>query len=147
MVGLELLDNAESYYYNAIAVDQVDLCKIPVAMVKQLVVKYPHLCSSIREQIHGQLNLADEWIFALSTGTAKQRVAHLIRILHNKFSNPNGAFMLLHRDDMAAIISIAIETISRIVAGFKRKNILYKSDNGLHSCDIAAIKKIAYSKR
>ncbi len=146
VIGLELLDTAESYYYNAVAIDQVDLCKIPVSTVKHLEVKYPHMSHNIREQLQRQLNLADEWIFSLSTGTAKQRVAHLVRILHENYADNNGAFILLHRDDMAAIISIATETISRMVAKFKRKNILYKSDGHLYKCDISAIEKIAYSK-
>ena len=35
-IGLELLDGAEGYHHSAIAINQVDLCKIPVPTVEQL---------------------------------------------------------------------------------------------------------------
>ena len=144
VLGLELLDGAENYSHNAIAIEQVDLCKMPVSMVQKLEDDNPQLHRDIRIQLHKQLQIADQWIFALCSGSAQRRVAHLIQLLHQNFSNNDGAFYLLHRDDMASIISISIETICRKIAKFKKKNILYKYDDHLYQCDISAIKKIAY---
>ena len=48
------------------------------------------------------------------TGAARQRVAQLVLLLERFFSEDNGAFILINREDMAAMTGIAIETVSRM---------------------------------
>lgn len=143
-IGLELLDGANGYHHTAIAVNQVDLCKLPVATVKDLEIKYPQLCGHIREQLQSQLNLADQWIVALSTGSAKQRAAQLILVMEKHFSDDKGAFVLLSREDMAAMTGIAAETISRTIAAFKRQDILSKNKGkgGLYLCNTEKLEAV-----
>lgn len=142
-IGLELLDGAESYRHSAIAINQVDLCKIPVSTVEQLESEYPQLYEHVLQQLQDQLDLADQWIVALGAGTAKQRVAQLLLVLDKFFADSNDEFILLSREDMAAMIGIAVETVSRMIAEFKRQKILYKTDNKLYMCNSAELLKIA----
>jgi CRP-like cAMP-binding protein len=141
-IGLELLDGTDGYHHTAIAINQVDLCRIPVSTVRQLKHEHPILCEQIVQQLQDQLNLADQWIVALGAGTARQRVAHLLLILDEFFADENGAFILLNREDMAAIIGIAVETVSRVIAKFKRKKILYKTKDKLYMCNVSALQKL-----
>lgn len=143
VAGIELLDGADSYVHNSISISEVDLCKIPVSSIMQLESQYPNFSKPIREQLQFQLKLADQWIFALGSGTAKQRVAHLILMLHKCFSEKNDEFILIHRDDMAAMTSIANETISRIIAKFKREKFLMKSSGNMFKCDVPVLEKMA----
>ena len=143
VIGLELLDGADGYHHTAIAINQVDLCRIPVPTVKQLENDYHSLCKHVGQQLQDQLDLADQWIVALGTGSAKQRVAQLILVLHNLYADKSDAFILLNREDMAAMIGIAIETVSRMIAEFKRQKILNKTKNNLYTCDVAALQKIS----
>jgi CRP-like cAMP-binding protein len=92
VIGLELLDGADSYHHTAVAQNQVDLCRIPVVTVKQLYSLYPDLCKRVNDQLQKQLDLADQWIVTLGSGTAKQRVAHLLLILNEIFADKNGDF-------------------------------------------------------
>jgi CRP-like cAMP-binding protein len=140
-IGLELLDGAEGYHHTAIAVTQVDLCKIPVATTLQLTHEHPKLCAQVGQQLQDQLNLADQWIVALSTGSARQRVAQLVLILEKFFSDEEGAFMLLSREDMAAMTGIAVETVSRMIAEFKRQKILYRHRDNLYMCNVSALQQ------
>ena len=140
-IGLELLDGAEGYHHTAIAVTQVDLCKIPVATTIQLTHEHPQLCAQVGQQLQDQLNLADQWIVALSTGSARQRVAQLVLILEKFFSDEEGAFMLLSREDMAAMTGIAVETVSRMIAEFKRQKILYRHRDNLYMCNASALQQ------
>ncbi|MBE9568933.1 MAG: Crp/Fnr family transcriptional regulator, partial [Proteobacteria bacterium] len=112
-IGLELLDGADGYHHTAIAVNQVDLCKIPVSTVRQLESEYPVLYKQVGEQLQDQLDLADQWIVALGAGTAKQRVAQLLLVLDKYFTDKNDAFVMLSGEDMAAMIGISVETVSR----------------------------------
>ena len=141
-IGLELLEDAKSYHHTAIAVTQVDLCKIPVATTKQLTQEYPALCDHVGQQLQNQLDIADQWIVALSTGAARQRVAQLVLVLEKFFSEDSGAFILLNREDMAAITGIAVDTVSRMIAEFKRNKILYRYRDNFYMCNVAAIEQI-----
>ncbi len=142
-IGLELLDGSKSYHHTAIAVNQVDLCKIPVSTVRQLESEHPALCKHVGKQLQDQLNIADQWIVALGTGAARQRVAQLVLVLEEFFSEDNGAFILLNREDMAAMTGIAVETVSRIVAEFKRQKILYRFKDNFYMCNVAALQELS----
>ena len=141
-IGLELLDGDTGYHHTAIAVDQVDLCKIPVATTRQLQHNYPTLCRHVGEQLQEQLDLADQWIVALSTGSAKQRVAQLLLIMDEFFADENDSFILLSREDMAAMIGIAVETVSRMIATFKRQKILKRYRENRYICNVTALQEI-----
>lgn len=142
-VGLELLDGADGYHHSAIAINQVDLCRIPVATIEQLESEYPKLYEHVVQQLQEQLDLADQWIVALGAGTAKQRVAQLLLVLDKFFADNNDEFILLSREDMAAMIGIAVETVSRMIAEFKRQKILYKTEGKLYMCNTVELLKIA----
>lgn len=144
VIGLELLDGAKGYHHTAIAIGQVDLCKIPVPTVRQLESEHSELYVQVGEQLQNQLDLADQWIVALSTGSAKQRVAQLILFLNECYADESSAFNLLSREDMAAMVGIAVETISRIIAEFKRQKILYKNKDNLYMCNVTALQEISH---
>lgn len=146
VAGLELLDGADGYHHTAISIGQVDLCKIPVPTVKQLESEYTKLYIHVGEQLQSQLDLADQWIVALGTGTAKQRTAQLIRVLSERYADEKNAFTLPSGEDMAAMIGIAVETVSRIIAEFKRQKILYRNEDNLFMCDADALQKIIRNK-
>ena len=141
VIGLELLDGSEGYHHTAITVGQVDLCKIPVTTVKQLEGQHTELYVHVGEQLQKQLDLADQWIVALGTGSARQRVAQLILILSASYAEKDGAFHLLSGEDMAAMIGTSVETVSRIIADFKRQKIIYKNEDNLYNCDTDALQK------
>lgn len=143
-IGLELLDGNNGYHHTAVAVDNVDVCRIPVSIIKRNIAKRPSIYTQISHQLQNQLDLADQWIVALGTGTARQRVAHLLLLLDGFFADENGAFTLINREDMAAVIGTTVETVSRMIAEFKRQNILckYKSKNSLYTCNTSMLNAI-----
>lgn len=141
-IGLELLEGEDAYHHTAIAVNEVDICRIPVPTIRQLESKHPELCERVGEQLQEQLNLADEWIVALGAGTAKQRVAQLLLVLDKFFADKNNDFIMLSGEDMAAMIGIAAETVSRVIAEFKRNKILHKIKGKHYTCDVVALQKI-----
>jgi CRP-like cAMP-binding protein len=142
-IGLELLDGAEGYHHTAIALNEVDLCKIPVSTIRQLEASHPMLCMHVRKHLQNHLDVADQWIVALGSGSARHRVARLILLLEQFFSEDNGSFILLNREDMAAITGIAVETVSRMIAGFKRQKILYRYRDNFYMCNVAALQLIS----
>lgn len=146
VIGLELLDGGDVYHHAAVAVNQVDLCRIPVVTVKQLESKFPKLCTRVGEQLQDQLDQADQWIVALGVGTAKQRVAQLLLLLDKFFADKNDTFIMLSGEEMAALIGISTETVSRIMAEFKRHKILHKTDDKRYTCNATALQELTVQK-
>ena len=141
-VGLELLDGVEVYRHTAVTINKVDACRISLATVKALQSKHPELCDRVRQHLQDHLDRADEWIIALGSGPARERVAHLLLMLERISTDPNGGIELLGREDMAAIMGISVETVSRIIE-FKRGQLLYKVTEDFYRCDTEALQAIA----
>ncbi|MFZ5619834.1 MAG: Crp/Fnr family transcriptional regulator [Pseudomonadota bacterium] len=126
VAGLELLDEGVTYHHTAVTVQEVDLCTIPVATLKDLEAQHPELCDRVRQQLQYQVDRADHWIRALNTGIARTRIAQLLLLLAEIAADRNGDIQLLPRDDMAAVVGVTTETASRVIADFKRRNVIYK---------------------
>lgn len=139
-VGLEMLDGGDGYRHSAVAINDVDACRIPLATVRALQAEHPELCQQVRQRLQEHLDLADQWIITLGTGPARERVMHLLTMLSGFSTDPNGDIELLGREDMAAIVGTSVETVSRIIADLKRRRLLYKvtADN-LYRIDMQAI--------
>jgi CRP/FNR family transcriptional regulator, anaerobic regulatory protein len=128
VVGLEVLDKGVPYQHTAIAVQPVDLCRIPVATLVDLERRHPELCNSVRKQVQQHVNRADHWIKHLNTGKARSRIAELLLLSAEIAADRQGDIYLLSRDDMAAIAGVTKETASRIIAEFKRHRLIYRSN-------------------
>lgn len=143
-VGLEMLDGGDGYRHTAVAVNDADICRIPLATVKALQAEYPQLCQQVRQRLQDHLDRADQWIIALGTGPAKERVVNLLLMLSEMSTHPNGDIELLGREDMSAIVGTTVETVSRIIADLKRRRLLYKvTTDNLYRCDRDALKTIS----
>jgi len=143
-VGLAMLDGGDGYRHSAVAVSAADVCRIPLTTVKALQSEYPQLCQQVRERLQEHLDRADEWIIALGTGPARGRVIHLLLMMSNFSTDPNDDIELLKREDMAAIVGTTVETVSRIIADLKRRQLLRKvTETNLYRCDAEALRAIA----
>ena len=74
-IGLELLESGNRYRHSAIAVNDVDACRIPLATMLSLEAEYPQLCQQVRKRLQEHLDRADQWIVTLGTGPARKRVS------------------------------------------------------------------------
>lgn len=121
IVGLESL-LAQPYHHTAIALQEVQLCKIPIAVIVVLEKNHPELLRQLMLRWQRNLDLADQFITEFSTGSAESRIARFLLSL----GNPGNGYCFNHisREDMASILAITTETASRIMADFKRRNIV-----------------------
>jgi CRP/FNR family transcriptional regulator len=145
-VGLELLDGPDGYRHTAMAVNEVDACRIPLSTVINLQTEYPELCDQIHRHLQNHLDRADEWIVALSAGPARDRVIHLLLMFDELGGNTRDGVKLLGREDMADIVGVSVETVSRIVADLKRNHLLYTVSDNLYRCDRQALQSILHSR-
>ena len=76
------------------------------------------------------LNIADAWITQFSTGSIKARVARLITFLsYLETETPPDFVELLTCEEMASVLGVTTESVSRTLADFKRQQILQRVGN------------------
>lgn len=126
VIGLELFQRNGLYKHSAIAVQDLDVCRIPMVTLQDLDRHYPELCNDVRKELQMHIDRADHWIRHLNTGKARSRIAELILLLVDIAADRNGDVELVSRDDMASIVGVTKETASRVIAEFKRHKLIYK---------------------
>jgi CRP-like cAMP-binding protein len=141
-IGLEMLEPGNRYQHTAVALNDVDACRIPIKTIQALETDFPELCHQIRQRLLRQLDRADQWIVALSTGPAKMRIAHLLLMMIEHSSDENGDITMLGGADIAAIIGSSPETVSRVVADMKRSRVIQKVASNLYRGNKTALEAI-----
>lgn len=125
-LGLEVLLGRD-YEHSAVAIGDVEVEQIPVPMLGQLFEQHPELINQFHGQWHKDLLNAEKWISEFSTGGIKPRVARLLQFLSElEQEQPKHSVELLTVQEMAEILGVTQESVSRILAAFKRTDILQK---------------------
>lgn len=140
VAGMEALVG-ESYQHDAVALEQVSVCRIPVTVVERLSRDTPRLHHQLLSRWQRALSDADAWLTTLSSGPAAQRVARLLVYLSD--SHPDSRCFLPSRDDIGAMLGIASETASRVTADLKRKGWIRELDARHIQVDSAALQEMA----
>ncbi len=126
VIGLEALVD-DTYKHDAVALRDIEICRLPVPVVNQLSAENQALHKELLNRWHLALNEADNWITQLSTGTARQRMANLLLKLADK--NASDECELFSREDIGSMLSLTTETASRTIAEFKRIKLIEKRDS------------------
>jgi CRP/FNR family transcriptional regulator len=128
-IGLEAL-LGQAYEHTAIAVDDVEVQCVSIHSVRRVNRDNPGILGQLLCQWHGALVYADRWIADFSTGGIKPRVARLLEYLAElEYGQPLEWVELLTVCEMAEILGVTQESVSRILATFKRGDILRKQSH------------------
>ncbi|SDH50135.1 Crp/Fnr family transcriptional regulator [Roseospirillum parvum] len=146
-VGLEAI-LSQPYAHTAVVLHPALVCKIPREVVERLSVETPRLHHQLMQRWSEAVNRADRWLTALSTGSARARVARLLLLLaeaaevgENSAAPPECA--LFSREDIGAMLGVTTETASRTIAEFRRQGVISENRSNLFACDMEALRAIA----
>ena len=146
-IGLEGLLR-QPYEHTAVAIEDVEVYRLRTHTLRLLerddVQHHVHLMS----KWHQHLLEADMWISEFSTGPIRPRVARLLGFLSRvEDRSASGSVKLLTCDEMAAILGVTPESVSRVLAEFKRSGILCALESSqpeLYRCDASALERVAW---
>lgn len=139
-IGIELMLGGR-FHHDAIALTPVELCMMPLHVVEERIAGVPDFARRFIAEWHASVDDAERFLTDLSTGTAHQRVARLLLYLHDRVHGQHCP--AIGREDMAALLGVTTETVSRIVAEFKREGLLRENAQGQWTCDRAALERVA----
>lgn len=115
--GLEVLVGSQ-YHHTAEAVSETDICRIPASVLMQIESRNPKLHRALMGRWQDSLDEADAVITELSTGSSQARVARFL--LHASADQHRTECQQLPRQDIAALLGLTVETVSRVFTEFKR---------------------------
>ena len=125
ILGLEGLLQEGLYKHTAVPVGGVQLYRIAVPRFRTLMQHDSLLTAKIIEHWHNHLLYADTWITQFSAGAIKSRVARLVNFLGAiEYGNDSAYVRLLTCEEMAEVLGVTPESVSRVLAQFKRDQLL-----------------------
>lgn len=125
-IGLERL-LGRPFAHTAIAVAGLEVDRFPIPSRQRLLRDNPDALEQLIWQWHHDLVQADKWISHFSTGDIKSRVARLLAYLAELEHGPGARNVeLLTVNEMGEILGVTPESVSRVLAAFKRCDILVR---------------------
>lgn len=121
LAGIEAL-NGLPYMHHTICLQDTSVCRISIEDIERLNQNSSHLYKQLTARWQQLQSDADIWLTELTVGNSKKRVANLLLYLAGR--NAINSFYLPSREDIGAMLAITTETVSRIIAEFKRQGIL-----------------------
>jgi len=116
----------ENYEHTAVAVGEVRACRVPIDYFRDFVSKHGNLQMRLLRTSQDTLRETETWLSELTAGNlpARTRMARLL--LRLRVTEDGDRIHRFGVEDMAAILGIAAETVSRVVSDFVREGILVK---------------------
>lgn len=104
------------YRHTAIALQEIDVCRITTATLEHLEIENPGLNEKVMAHWERHLSVADRWISELSSGTVRNRTIMLLKFLVELNGDQSDSVHIFNHEDMAAMLGTSRETFTRIVA-------------------------------
>jgi CRP-like cAMP-binding protein len=131
----------------AVALGEVTMYRIPVSLLHGLKRRDPAFYCRLLECWYVHLAYADTWITQFSTGPIRPRVARLLKFLSDREATGGPPRLrLLTCEEMAEVLGVTPESVSRALAEFKRDGLLRrasKSDPDQFFCDLSNLDQVA----
>lgn len=104
------------------------------------------MATAFIELLSGNIRFKENQMLKLAYFSVRKRVADTLVQLATKFAENNSDFCTLKisRDDLAAFVGTASETVSRMLADFKEEKLIEKRGNAIH---VVSIKKLSDIKQ
>lgn len=133
--------------HTAVAVTRTTALRLSLGALQRLRSEDPTTYLTLVERWYDYLQEADRWITQFSTGPIRGRVARLLAFLSAfEPDAQDGHVQLLTCEEMGSILGVTSESVSRILADFKRRHILDREagETGeIYHTDVERLRSIA----
>lgn len=142
--GYESLCSGTSYADNAATLAESELLLIAKADFMDYLLNHQEVASTFIGMLSGSVQDKEEQMLKLAYFSVRKRVAEALVQVAQKFGDgkSDAATLKISRDDLAALVGTASETVSRMLADFKDEKLIEKSGNAIHIVSIEKLKSI-----
>jgi CRP/FNR family transcriptional regulator len=142
-LGFEVVDH-DHYLYTAEALTTVEACLIRQKDMLRAVAENPMVCRRIARTLTEELEQAEGMIRDLGTKNAGERIASFLLSLASNQSNLSENLPLhLARHEIAEMVGLSTETVSRIMAQLQREAIIIAPRGSIRILDVDRLRSRA----
>lgn len=124
---LALLDQTP-YTDSAVTLDDSELIYIPHTDFQQLLSAQPEVSRQFVRLLAGRVDETEKQLLGMAYGSLRRRVADALLRLHEQLA---GGTIQLSRDDLAAVVGTATESLIRTLGEFKQDGLIEVSNTGI----------------
>jgi CRP/FNR family transcriptional regulator len=139
LLGLDAI-NGGRHGYNAVALEDSEVCIIPFAQLEQMALTLPALQHQLLRLLSGDISRDHGLMLLLGSMTAEQRLAAFLLSLsrrHQRLGFAAERFMLrMTREEIGNYLGLTLETVSRLLSRFQREGLV-----AVHQRDIEILGK------
>lgn len=143
-IGLEAMSD-ERYPYTAEAITPIEVCMVRYKDMLKLLESNPQLSLRVISALNRELQHSNAMIRNLGMMSSTERVASfLLSILHAKAEEGHEIPLPLSRTDMAEMLGLTLETVSRVLSRMTRDKIIWLQPGGrrLRILDAARLERL-----
>ena len=134
MMGLDAI-NSRVHGYDAIALEDSEVCVVPYTRLTQLALRVPELQASLLRILSGDISRDQGLMLLLGGMDAQQRLAAFLLSLSKRYQRLGYAatrFSLrMTREEIGSYLGLTLETVSRLFSRLHREGLL-----SAHQCEV-----------
>ncbi len=127
LLGLEAISGGR-HGYNAVALEDSEVCAIPFAQLEQMAMAMPALQHQLLRLVSGDISRDQGLMLLLGSMTAEQRLAAFLLSLsrrHQRLGFSASRFVLrMTREEIGNYLGLTLETVSRLFSRFQREGLI-----------------------
>lgn len=142
--GYESLCNGEVYADNAATLTESDIIQIPKADFMEYLLNHQAVSKTFITLLSGNVRDKGKQMLQLAYSSVRKRVAEALLQVAGKFGDgtSDSCTIRISRDDLAALVGTASETVSRMLADFKDEKLIDKTGNAINIRSIEKLRNI-----
>lgn len=142
--GYESLCTATAYADNAATLKDTELLLIPKTDFMDYLLNHQEIANAFIGMLSGSVQDKEEQMLRLAYFSVRKRVADALVQIAGKFGEKieDCCTVKISRDDLAAVVGTASETVSRMLADFKDEKLIEKNGNAIRILSIERLKNV-----
>ncbi|RZL47847.1 MAG: response regulator [Pedobacter sp.] len=142
--GYESLCKTANYTDNAATLSDSEITLIAKSDFMDYLLNHQEIAGAFIGLLSGSVQEKEEQMLRLAYFSVRKRVADALVQVAHKFgeSNSDTCTLKISRDDLAALVGTASETVSRMLADFKDEKLIEKNGNAIHILSIEKLRNV-----
>jgi CRP/FNR family transcriptional regulator, anaerobic regulatory protein len=145
MMGLDAI-NSRVHGYDAIALEDSEVCVVPYTRLTQLALRVPELQASLLRILSGDISRDQGLMLLLGGMDAEQRLAAFLLSLSKRYQRLGYAatrFSLrMTREEIGSYLGLTLETVSRLFSRLHREGLLSAHQRDIELKDMAKLREL-----